>query len=96
MPAQRIILLTGNPLRSNPRVIKEAAALTEEGYEVQVLGAWSAERVSEFGGRIADGGGQIAEGGWRRAGSGSEDSRSEAETGRRGNQRSETGESARR
>lgn len=92
MPPNRIVLLTGNPLRSNPRVIKEAAALTEEGYEVQVLGAWSAERVSEFGGRIADGGGQIAEGGWRRAGSGSEDSRSEAETGRRRDQRSEEGD----
>ena len=53
----RVVLLTGNPLRSNPRVIKEAAALTEEGCNVQVLGAWSGGRRAEIGGRIADRGG---------------------------------------
>jgi hypothetical protein len=47
MPAQRIVLLTGNPLSTNPRVIKEAAALTKEGYEVRVLGAWSTEQGVE-------------------------------------------------
>lgn len=43
MPARRIAILTGNPLHSNPRVIKEATALTEAGFEVIVHGAWSGE-----------------------------------------------------
>jgi glycosyltransferase involved in cell wall biosynthesis len=54
MPAQRIVLLTGNPLRSNPRVIKEASALAEEGCEVTVLGAWSGGRRSEIGGQMSE------------------------------------------
>ena len=43
MAPKRIVLLTGNPLRSNPRVVKEAAALVDAGYEVIVHGAWSRE-----------------------------------------------------
>lgn len=43
MEARRIAILTGNPLHSNPRVIKEASALTEAGFEVIVHGAWSGE-----------------------------------------------------
>ena len=63
MAAKRIVLLTGNPLRSNPRVIKEGAALVEAGYEVIVLGAWSGGRRTEIGDRRTDGGGRMAEGG---------------------------------
>jgi hypothetical protein len=37
----RIVILTGNHLCHNPRVIKEATALTRAGYEVAVLGSWS-------------------------------------------------------
>ena len=44
MAPKRIVLLTGNPLRSNPRVVKEAAALVDAGYEVIVHGAWSTEQ----------------------------------------------------
>jgi len=68
MLATRIVLLTGNPLRSNPRVMKEAGALAAEGYDVTVLGAWSTasgseslrvgeEQASEFGGRRPEAGG---------------------------------------
>jgi glycosyltransferase involved in cell wall biosynthesis len=35
-----IILLTGNTLCHNPRVIKEATALTVAGHTVEVLGVW--------------------------------------------------------
>ena len=35
-----IVLLSGNSLCHNPRVLKEAAALARCGYEVTVLGAW--------------------------------------------------------
>ena len=41
MSPRRIVLLTGNPLRSNPRVVKEASSLVDAGYEVSVHGAWS-------------------------------------------------------
>lgn len=43
MGGKKIILLSCNPLRSNPRVVKEAEALVEAGYEVIVHGAWSGE-----------------------------------------------------
>ena len=36
---RRIILLTGNPLCHNPRVLKEADALADCGIEVEVLGS---------------------------------------------------------
>ena len=35
-----IVILTGNSLCHNPRVHKEAAALAEAGFEVEILGAW--------------------------------------------------------
>jgi len=36
----RAVLLTGNVLCNNPRVIKEADTLAEAGWDVEVLGAW--------------------------------------------------------
>jgi glycosyltransferase involved in cell wall biosynthesis len=36
----KIAILTGNHLCHNPRVIKEACALGNAGYEVEVLGGW--------------------------------------------------------
>jgi glycosyltransferase involved in cell wall biosynthesis len=57
MFTQRIVLLTGNPLASNPRVLKEAAALTEAGFEVAVLGAWSTEQGVETDKHLAERGG---------------------------------------
>lgn len=37
--SRRIVILSGNHLCHNPRVVKEAAALAEAGYDVEVLGA---------------------------------------------------------
>jgi hypothetical protein len=37
---RRVVLLTGNHLCINPRVIKEAHALSRAGFDVEVLGAW--------------------------------------------------------
>ena len=37
---RRVCILTGNSLSHNPRVVKEASALSEAGYEVEILGAW--------------------------------------------------------
>ena len=37
---QSIQILSGNHLCHNPRVIKEATALQEAGYDVEVLGGW--------------------------------------------------------
>lgn len=37
---RRAVLLTGNVLCNNPRVIKEADALSDAGWDVEVLGAW--------------------------------------------------------
>ena len=37
----RIVILTGNHLCHNPRVLKEAATLAKAGHEVTVLGGWS-------------------------------------------------------
>ena len=57
---QHIVLLTGNPLRANPRTIKEAAALAEAGFKVVVLGAWSGEGGGgrrKTGGRTQEAGG---------------------------------------
>jgi glycosyltransferase involved in cell wall biosynthesis len=36
----RIVILTGNHLCHNPRVIREAGTLAKAGYEVTVLGGW--------------------------------------------------------
>ncbi len=57
MSARSIALLTGNPLRANPRVVKEAAALAEAGHEVIVHGAWSTEQGVETDRNIAEQGG---------------------------------------
>ncbi|HWA97893.1 MAG TPA: hypothetical protein VG713_05350 [Pirellulales bacterium] len=43
----RIVVLTGNHLCHNPRVIKEADALAAAGYEVEVLGAWIDESLAQ-------------------------------------------------
>jgi glycosyltransferase involved in cell wall biosynthesis len=37
----RVIILTGNHLCYNPRVVKEATTLANAGYQVKVLGAWT-------------------------------------------------------
>lgn len=37
---QRVVLLTGNHLCHNPRVVKEADTLHDAGWQVQVLGGW--------------------------------------------------------
>lgn len=37
---KRIVILSGSPLCTNPRVVKEARTLSDAGYEVTVLGAW--------------------------------------------------------
>jgi glycosyltransferase involved in cell wall biosynthesis len=57
MPELRVAVLTGNPLHSNPRVVKEAAALTEAGHEVIVHGAWSTEQGVETDRNLAEQGG---------------------------------------
>src|SRR5450759_3245128 len=36
----KILLVSGSHLCHNPRVFKEATALTDAGYEVKVLGTW--------------------------------------------------------
>lgn len=65
MGGKNIVLLTGNPLHSNPRVVKEAAALVEAGYEVIVHGIWSEEGGSKR--QTADGIRREVEGEWRMA-----------------------------
>ena len=57
MGGKNIVLLTGNSLRSNPRVVKEASVLTEDGYEVIVHGAWSSEQGAETDSSLAGRGG---------------------------------------
>ena len=42
-----IIILTGNHLCHNPRVIKEATTLASAGYHVRVLGAWLDKNLKE-------------------------------------------------
>ena len=39
--SSKIVLLTGNHLCNNPRVIKEASTLARAGHQVWVLGAWA-------------------------------------------------------
>ena len=36
----KIVILTGNSLCHNPRVLKEATALAAAGFDVEILGAW--------------------------------------------------------
>ena len=40
MSPSRIVLISGNSLCHNPRVMKAATALARSGYDVHVLGAW--------------------------------------------------------
>jgi glycosyltransferase involved in cell wall biosynthesis len=40
MAGKRIVLLTGAPLATNPRVQKEAETLAQAGCDVEILGAW--------------------------------------------------------
>src|SRR5262245_16328410 len=40
MCSDRIVILTGNHLCHNPRVVKEATTLANAGYDVNVAGAW--------------------------------------------------------
>jgi len=37
---KKVLILTGIHLCNNPRVIKEATALAEAGFEVEVLSEW--------------------------------------------------------
>jgi glycosyltransferase involved in cell wall biosynthesis len=46
-PRGVVKLLTGNHLCHNPRVQKEAAALAEAGFDVEVLGAWTDAALAE-------------------------------------------------
>ena len=39
-PPSRIVLISGNSLCHNPRVMKAATTLARNGYDVHVLGAW--------------------------------------------------------
>jgi glycosyltransferase involved in cell wall biosynthesis len=41
----RVVLLSGSGLCNNPRVLKEAGALSRSGYNVSVLGAWLEEET---------------------------------------------------
>ena len=40
MSPSRIVLISGNSLCHNPRVMKAATTLARDGYDVHVLGAW--------------------------------------------------------
>ena len=42
----KIVIISGNHLCHNPRVLKEAEALCGDGYEVEVLGGWVDEGLS--------------------------------------------------
>jgi glycosyltransferase involved in cell wall biosynthesis len=44
---RRVVILTGNHLCHNPRVVKEAAALANAGFDSVVLGAWSDEKLKQ-------------------------------------------------
>lgn len=46
MPQRSAVLLTGNVLCNNPRVIKEADALADAGWRVEVLGAWYSSELA--------------------------------------------------
>lgn len=41
MKPGRVVIMTGNHLCHNPRVMKEAVALARAGWDVEVLGAWT-------------------------------------------------------
>jgi glycosyltransferase involved in cell wall biosynthesis len=43
----RVAILSGNHLCHNPRVWKEAVALTDAGYDVEVFGGWYSARLKE-------------------------------------------------
>ena len=50
----RICLITGAPLCRNPRVVKEASALSEAGYDVKVLGPVFTDEVARQDEQILD------------------------------------------
>lgn len=45
--APRVVILSGNNLCHNPRVVKEADALDSAGFSVSVLGAWIERNLAE-------------------------------------------------
>jgi glycosyltransferase involved in cell wall biosynthesis len=47
-PPRKILVLTASHLCKNPRVVKEAAALSAAGYEVTVMSVSSAERFERY------------------------------------------------
>jgi len=51
----KVVLLTGNPLCHNPRVVKEAEALAAAGHEVEVLGSGVSEEYRERDAKLARG-----------------------------------------
>ena len=51
----KVVLLGGNPLCHNPRVVKEAEALAAAGYEVEVLGSGSNPEYRERDDQLATG-----------------------------------------
>lgn len=46
MGVKKVVILNGNHLCHNPRVIKEARCLAEAGFQVEVLGAWLNEELA--------------------------------------------------
>jgi glycosyltransferase involved in cell wall biosynthesis len=54
-PSVEIILLTGNHLCHNPRVIKESITLARVGYKVEVLGAWTDASLKTRDQKLIDG-----------------------------------------
>src|SRR5580692_10063341 len=55
LPPCRVCLITPGHLSTNPRIVKEADALSEAGYEVTVIAAdymqWARRADAEFAGR---------------------------------------------
>ncbi|MFM8653670.1 MAG: glycosyl transferase family 1, partial [Verrucomicrobiota bacterium] len=51
----KVVLLTGNPLCHNPRVVKEAEALAAAGHEVEVLGSGISQEYRERDAKLTRG-----------------------------------------
>ena len=51
----KVVLLTGNPLCHNPRVLKEAEALAAAGHKVEVLGSGVSQEYRERDAKLAQG-----------------------------------------
>ena len=49
----KVVLLSGNPLCHNPRVVKEAEALASAGHEVEVLGSGTNPEYRERDAKLA-------------------------------------------